>query len=46
MNGNAMSDWNNTDCSMYEVDPYDETDPPTGFNIDECEAKLRFERML
>lgn len=40
-----ISEWNNTDCSYYEIDPWD-IDNPTGFKIEECEARKRFERMF
>ena len=40
---NTIADWNDTDCGMYEIDPYDERDNPTGFKIKDCEAKKRYD---
>lgn len=37
--------WHNTKCSLYEVDPYDEMENPTGFQVSECPALLKYRRM-
>jgi len=44
VNDKSMS--SETDCAMYEIDQFDEIENPTGFNINECQAKIRYERMI
>lgn len=40
-----LEKWNNTECSFYEIDPYDEKDNPDGFRVSECPARKKFKRM-
>jgi len=37
--------WNKTQCTLYEVDPYEVGTHETGVRVDTCMARLRFHRM-
>jgi len=40
-----ISEWNKTNCSMYEIDPFDEKENKTGFKIEDCSALEKFKRL-
>lgn len=42
MNKN-LSSWNKTQCSFYEIDPYDKKNPE-GFKVEDCEARKKYKR--
>lgn len=39
----ACSDWNKTNCNLYDIDPYNE-DNRTGFRTDTCDARVYFNK--
>jgi hypothetical protein len=38
----SLESWNDTDCGLFEIDPYDKIENPTGFSIEDCKAKKRY----
>ena len=44
-NCSCVSDWNKTNCTLFEVDPYSFVDNPNGIRIDNCKARLKYKNM-
>jgi hypothetical protein len=43
-NVEKMASWNKTDCSFYEVDPFDKKNNPNGIKVEDCEVRKKYKR--